>query len=1013
MRPDDDEREGWMRALEARVTSRPWRGFGELLDSPEFRASVAPEFPAGVDLPPSESSRRGFLRLLGASIALAGLAGCTRAPREKIIPYASQPPEVTPGVPMHYATAIVADGYATGLLVESHEGRPTKVEGNPAHPSSNGSSGALEQASVLSLYDPSRARGAHHNGAPQSFTDFVAALGPAGPLRAGLGKAGEGLHVLMEPTSSPTTIGQLERLGALYPRAKVHFYTPLARDAAWHGAATVFGRPLETHIDLSKCDVVVALDADLLAEGPTALRSARDFARRRRVRARTDTMNRLYVVEGALTVTGGMADHRLRVRRSDVAQLAGMLLAELARATPNVAAELAPRAGTLRGPGERAAWLVAVAKDLRAHAGRSVVVVGDGQPAAVHAIAHAMNAMLGNLGSTVTFTEPVIYQAGTASHGLGALVAALDSRAVETLLILGGNPAYTAPVDVELGRRIRLAKESVYLGLYENETAHHATWFLPQAHFLESWADARAYDGTASVVQPLIEPLFAGRTLDEVLVVVTAGAEPTRIAHPTAHELVRDHWSAHARGDFEAFWESALHAGVIEGSTRPPVAVETTWSAVARALAAVAPAAPGLEISFPSDPRVREGSLTNNAWLLELPDPITKLTWENALLISPRTAMEHGLATEDLVEVKLAGRIVVVPVLVAPGHADDTVSLSLGYGRGGAEALAKDLGVNANALRSAGAPRFALGVSIERRPGKHRLASTQEHWSMEGRDLVRSAPLDTYQKEPSFAKRPNAPTASLYKLPLVGKQQWAMSIDLNACTGCSACVIACQAENNSPVVGKEGVLMHREMHWMRIDRYFEGPVDDPSMSVQPMLCQHCEKAPCEYVCPVNATVHSPDGLNEQVYNRCVGTRFCSNNCAWKVRRFNWFNYHELAVRQAGPDARALHTMVMNPDVTVRARGVMEKCTYCVQRIREKEIRSRISGVPIADGDVVTACAQACPSQAIVFGSLTIPGSDVKKLRQDDRDYAVLGELGTEPRTRYLARLRNPNPEMPK
>jgi MoCo/4Fe-4S cofactor protein with predicted Tat translocation signal len=990
-----DEREDWMRALEAGGTARPWRSFGELLDTPELRASLAPEFPVGVDLPPSEGSRREFLKLLGASVALAGLTGCTRAPSEKIVPYASQPPEITPGVATHYATAITIGGYATGLLVESHEGRPTKTEGNPRHPASLGASGAIEQASVLSLYDPSRARGLHSQGAPRSFLSFANAFGPGKRMTAGLGK-GEGLHVLMEPTSSPTTIAGLSRLRTLYPNAKVHFYAPLARDAAWHGARMVFGRALDAQIDLSKADVVVALDADFLAEGPNALCLAKGFARRRRVRGVTDTMNRLYVVEGALTVTGGMADHRLRVRRSDVAPIAAALLAEVLPSSP--------RAAGLRG--EHAAWIAALAKDLRARAGKSVVVVGDGQPALVHATAHLINSALGNIGQTVTFTEPAIHEAGEDSHGIAALARTLDAGDVAALLILDGNPVYTAPVDLDFGRRIGLAKERVYLGLYENETAARSTWFVPRAHYLEAWGDARAYDGTASIVQPLIEPLFAGHTPDEVLAVFTGGARSK------GHDLVRDTWRARAAEDFEAFWESSLQAGVIEGTRAPRVAVTATSDRVVEALAAMTPAAAGIEISFPSDPRVRDGAVTNNAWLLELPDPITKLTWENALLVSPVTATRLGVASEDIVDITLHGRRIAAPVFVAPGHADDTVSLSLGYGRGGAEALARDLGVNAYALRREGALGFDLGVVLERRPGKHRLASTQQHWSMDGRDLIRHGSLAAYAKDPSFAKRPNAPTASLYKLPLVAAQQWGMSIDLNACTGCNACVVACQAENNSPVVGKEGVLMHREMHWIRIDRYFEGPPGDPTMLVQPMLCQHCEKAPCEYVCPVNATVHSPDGLNEQVYNRCVGTRFCSNNCAWKVRRFNWFNYHELAVRGAGQDARALHKMAMNPDVTVRERGVMEKCTYCVQRIREKEIGSKISGVPLRDGDVVTACAQACPSEAIVFGSLTIPGAEVKKLRDLDRDYAVLGELGTEPRTRYLARLNNPNPDMP-
>ncbi|MEO8554381.1 MAG: oxidoreductase, partial [Kofleriaceae bacterium] len=613
------------------------------------------------------------------------------------------------------------DGYATGLIVESHEGRPTKVEGNPRHPSSLGASGATEQASVLSLYDPSRARGIHRNGAPQSFESFVKAFGPGGALT---GK-GEGLHVLMEPTSSPTTIDWLERLRARNPLAKVHFDAPLGRDAAWHGAAMVFGRPLEGQVDLSKCDVVVALDSDFLAEGPTSLRRSRDFARRRRVRSPNDTMNRLYVVEAALTVTGGVADHRLRVRRSDVPQIASALLAEVAATMPNASAKTAPLISALRSGGVHGAWIAALAKDLRAHAARSVVVVGDGQPAVVHALAHLINDALGNVGATVTFTEPVIYLAGTESHGLEPLVAALDAGIVAALVILDGNPVYTAPVDLELERRFGLAKERVYLGLYENETARRSTWFVPRAHYLEAWGDARAYDGTTSIVQPLIEPLFAGRTIDEVLAAIAGGAGA---AYPAGHELVRDHWRAHATGDFEAFWERALHDGVIEGTAQPPVAVTASWAGASGALAAMTPPAAGMEISFPSDPRVRDGAFTNNAWLLELPDPITKLTWENALLMSPRTAIMLGVTTEDVVEVKLRGRSVVAPVFVAPGHAEDTVSLSLGYGRTGAEALASGLGVNAYGLATARASRFDAGVTIERRPGKHSLASTQAHW---------------------------------------------------------------------------------------------------------------------------------------------------------------------------------------------------------------------------------------------------------------------------------------------
>jgi Fe-S-cluster-containing dehydrogenase component len=936
-----------------------------------------------------DEERRSFLKLLGASLALAGLSGCTRAPRQKIVPYVTQPPEVTPGVATHYATAIAVDGYATGLLVESREGRPVKIEGNPRHPASLGATSAIDQAWILSLYDPARARGVRRGRAPSTLRDFEDARR----------RARGALHVLAEPTSSPTTIALLERLFPNESDGQLHYYAPLARDAAWHGAAIAFGRPLEVQLDLSQAEVIVALDADLLGAGPSALRATREFSDRRRVRSSADTMNRLYVIEPALTVTGGIADHRFRVRHGDVAAIAFALLAAVA---PD-----RKIAGPFAGP--RPGWIEAIARDLRAHAGRSLVVVGDAQPAPVHALVHLINAALANFGRTLKLTESPIHRAGQPSHGLEPLLLALDAKRVDTLLILGGNPVYAAPADLELGRRLASARERVYLGLYENETARACNWFIPAAHPLEGWADVRASDGTVSLAQPLIEPLYAGRTRDELIALLLG------IPRPKAQALLREYWQKQWTGespdDFKARWDAALRTGVVEGSTLPELPAMPDWEAVLRAAAALPKPADGLEIGFPSDSRVRDGAFTNNAWLLELPDPITKLTWENALWIGKKTAAELALSSEDVVEVTLRGRSLEVPVFVVPGQADGSVSLALGYGREGEETLARGLGVNANLLRSARAPRFEAGVSLRKTGRKHTLATTQTHWALEGREIVRHASLDEYRRNSGFARRPAEPTATLYKLPLLGEQQWGMSIDLSACTGCSACVIACQAENNTPIVGKQGVLMNREMHWIRIDRYFEGTEDDPRMLVQPMLCQHCEKAPCEYVCPVNATVHSPDGLNEQAYNRCVGTRFCSNNCAWKVRRFNWFNYHELATRGKGADARALQAMAKNPDVSVRARGVMEKCTYCVQRIRRKGIAARLSGRPEDASDVVTACAQACPARAIVFGSLTAQGSELAKLRNNEREYAVLGELGTEPRTRYLARLDNLNPEL--
>ena len=985
---------------------------------------LGPEFAEGVDLPPDDASRREFIKLLGASLAMAGMAGCTRAPREKIVPYTTQPPEVTPGIPNHYATTMTVDGYGIGLIVESHEGRPTKIEGNPHHPASLGATSAIEQAAVLELYDPSRARALHQRGQQRGWRAFFDTFGAETSQRAYAGRGqGEGLHVLAEPTTSPLAIDMIERLRRRYPRVQVHFHSAIARNEAWEGSRLVCGRVLEAHHDLRKASVVVALDADFLSTGPFAVRDARHAGERRTVRAATDEMSRLYVVESALSVTGGYADHRLRLRRSDVRAVTAGLLAEVlrARGKGGEGGAIVASLERLRHRGPHEKWIAAVARDLVAHAGESVVLTSNAQPREVHAMVHMLNAALGNLGKTTWFTDSAVYEAGAPSHDLAPLLDALDRKEVDTLLVLDGNPCYTTAGDLELPRRMRLARERIYLGLYENETAAEATWFVPAAHWLEQWGVTRAYDGTTSIVQPLLEPLHGGRTPAEVLAAFTG--ERTPDAHSLVRELFR---AAGSFPDFETAWETALQRGTVEGTALPIVDVTPDAAALASVLDALQPPADGLELGFALDPKVRDGRFTNNAWLLELPDPITKLTWENALALSPKTAARLGVEQEDVVELTLRGRSVTAPIVVVPGHAEESATLTFGYGRTGAEVLARGLGVDAFALQSSAAPRFDLGLGVRKVGRRQKLARTQEHWSMEGRDIVRHATLAEYRKEPRFARAEDdeKPKTPLYKLPLAPdspspaaalgnhKDQWAMSIDLNLCNGCSACVVACQAENNTPIVGKQGVIQSREMHWLRIDRYFEDEDgDDPQMVVQPMLCQHCEKAPCEYVCPVNATVHSPDGINEQVYNRCVGTRFCSNNCPYKVRRFNWFDYHEDANRGGTPQVRELRKMVLNPDVTVRARGVMEKCSFCVQRVRENEIKHRIDGAPSKEGDLQTACQQACPTTAIVFGSLTWKDAEVSRRRENERAYGVLSELGTEPRVQYLARLRNVNPEL--
>jgi molybdopterin-containing oxidoreductase family iron-sulfur binding subunit len=970
-----------------------WRSLAEA--TKKFDPDAAREFPPGVDAPDDGVRRRDLLKLLGASVMMAGAAGCTRAPRGKIVPYSKQPPEVTPGVAKHYATAMTLGGYATGLLVESHEGRPTKIEGNPDHPASLGATGLFEQASILSLYDPARAQGILQKGQPKSWRKLVETL----TRGKGPGASLDGTHFLLEPTSSPFTghlLGRLRGLGAV-----VHYYSSVSQNSVWEGTRIAFGRALDPVFDLRRAEVIVCLDSDLLASGPFHCRYAGQFADGRRVRTRADTMNRLYAVEPLLTVTGATADHRLRAKAHDIAPIASALLRE---ATANVAG--APWLDRLRGAVSRGQeraevtpWIKAVARDLLAHKGRSLVVAGDGQPGIVHAIAALLNVALGNVGETVNYIVPALLEAGSGAQTLDPLLSEIDAHRVESLVILGGNPSYTAPRDVEFSRRIRTVKSTSYLGMYANETARDCEWLIPLAHYLESWGDARALDGTLSIVQPLIEPLFGGRSTDELLRVFL---EPSVLGD---YDALLGHWKD-AFPDLSSKWAQILQRGVAEGTaTRPEAVLVSPGSAaeIARGLSETSPGSPSLELVVRADSKVYDGTFSNNAWLLELPDAMTKMTWGNAALVSPATAARLQLASEDVVRLTLRGESLEVPVFVMPGHADDSIALALGYGREGDEELGH-VGVNAYRLRTTKGISFDSGLLLAKTERTRSLATTQEHWSTENRPIALAATLAQYGKPHSdVVAGQNAPRQTLYQLKPQGLNQWAMSIDLNACTGCNVCVIACQAENNIPIVGEEGVRKNREMHWIRIDRYFSGDEKDPVVDVEPMACQHCEKAPCEYVCPVGATVHSPDGLNEMVYNRCVGTRFCSNNCPYKVRRFNWFDYNQ--------DKTEPQKMVMNPDVTVRARGVMEKCSYCVQRIRESEIHARIAGTPIPDGGVVTACQQACPSKAITFGSLTTSGSEVSKLHANERTYNVLDELGTLPRTRYMVRLRNLNPEL--
>jgi Fe-S-cluster-containing dehydrogenase component/anaerobic selenocysteine-containing dehydrogenase len=946
------------------------------------------EFPEGVDKPP-HFTRRELLMLLGANAALAGAAGCSRGSPELIVPYVRQPPEVTPGVPSRYATTMTLGGYGTGLVVESHEGRPTKAEGNALHPASLGALGAFEQASVLSMYDPARARELTCAGAPSTWRallDEVAATPPPGKR----------IHVLLEPTTSPHLGPLIERL-----RRKgiaIHFDEPLSRATARAGAELAFGRVVEPRWDFARADVVLALDSDFLAAAGSPMAWARAWADKRRMSVPEAAMSRLYVVEPRLTTTGMSADERLPVQSREVRSVAASIVAALAAMGGATVPADVRRTAASRPAGLYETWAKVVARDLHAHAGASLVLAGHGQPPEVHALAHAANELLGNSGHTVTFASSPVIEAGEASHGLEALVRAIDAGDVAALVIVGGDPAYTASADLELARRIRSVPSTAYVGLYENETARLCRWVVPEAHFLEAWSDARAFDGTASIAQPLMRPLAEGKTVGQVLAGL-AGATGA-----TSRELVEQHWRSVAPDDAPAFWEQALVRGVVEATREPAIATAIDWSAIARVLFTPGPPRALLEIVFFADAKVHDGRFGNSAWLQELGDPVTKLAWDNAALVSPSTASSLGIASEDAVEIDVRGRSIRAPVLVLPGMAEDVVALAVGYGQTIADRVSFGVGANAYAIRDSRAPWFD-DASLRKSGPSWPLALTQEHWSMEGRPIVLCRTLDEYRADPAFAAAHNERRRSLYGIVPDAPHQWGMTIDLNACTGCSACVIACMAENNIPVVGKGGVRLGREMQWIRIDRYLSNDASGPIALVQPMLCQHCEKAPCEYVCPVNATVHSHDGINEMVYNRCVGTRFCSNNCPYKVRRFNFFNYNV--------DKADELSLAMNPDVTVRARGVMEKCSYCVQRIREVEIRARREERPMRDLEIQTACQQTCPTGAIVFGDIADPTTQVSAQRRNGRLYAVLDDLGTLPRTRYLARVTNPNTEIPR
>jgi molybdopterin-containing oxidoreductase family iron-sulfur binding subunit len=828
-----------------------------------------------------------------------------------------------------------------------------------------------------------------HVGEIRPWSALVDAIGQVRAAQTASG--GAGLRLLTGAVGSPTLAAQIEALLGEFPEARWHRWEPAGAFHARQGAVLAFGEAVETQYRFAHARVVVALDADFLMRGPGRIRAARDFAAARRLTGDGPDPARLYAAESMLTATGSAADHRIAVRSADVEAIARHLAREL-----GVPASENADAPVLR---THRPWVDAVVAELRAFAGQSIVVPGDEQPPAVHALAHAINHRLGNAGTTVVYTAPVPAEpVQDDATSLRALVADMRAGTVECLVIVGGNPVYDAPADLDFAGGLDDVPLTIRLGLHDDETSERCHWTVPEAHFLESWSDVLACDGTVSSVQPLIAPLYEGRSAHELLAAL-AGRPGA-----TSHELVREHWRGRLPGgDDESAWRRALHDGVVAATASPPRPVTLRADMTAR-LPAPAPSAGGLELVLRPDPFLHDGRFANDGWLQEIPSPITQLTWDNAALLAPATAARLGLQNEDVAELRLGDRTLEAPVWIVPGHAADSVTLHLGYGRRRAGRVGTGAGVDAYALRTSEALAGGTGLTLRATGHTYPLAATQLHHAMEGRDLVRRATLAAYRTDPHFAQRHEPDAAeSLYAPHPYEGNAWGMVIDLGACIGCNACVAACTAENNIPLVGKEEVARGHELQWLRVDRYYEGDPDAPRVLHQPVPCMHCENAPCEVVCPVNATVHSGEGLNEMVYNRCVGTRYCSNNCPYKVRRFNFFRYADW---ESEPLA-----MARNPDVSVRSRGVMEKCTYCVQRIEQVRIGAAKESRAIRDGEVVTACQQACPTEAIVFGNLNDPASRVARLRADPRNYGLLAELGTRPRTTYLAAVGNPNPTL--
>ncbi len=971
-----------------------WRSLDEYARTPEFADMLDREFPAGSDIWQYSDGvgRRNFLKLMGASLALGGLTSCARQPAEYIVPFVKPPEEMIPGMPLYFATAMNLSGYAVGLVARSNEGRPTHLAGNPNHASSLGGADVYTQASILDLYDPDRSTTVMHRGLINTIDEASRTLNETmESLRA---NQGAGLRILTGTVTSPTLADGLSALTRELPSAKWHQYDPAGNDSAREGSMLAFGDYVETVYRYDLADVVVTLDADFFSVGPGRIRYARDFVARRKDIDTEADMNRLFAFESTPTITGAMADHAVAVAPSAIESIARSM------------AEAVGVAGVSGGAVDESVVAVfdACVKDLKAHRGAGIVVAGETQPPVVHALAHAINHALDNAGTTVIHTKPVEANPVNQMASLKELVADINAGEVQLLVVLGGNPVYDAPADIGFAAAIDQVAHRYHLGTHFDETADRCQWHIPESHFLESWGDGRGHDGSVAITQPLIDPLYESKTAIEV-VAMLAGTGGN------ARTLVEKYWQDRLGAEnFESAWRVVLSNGVIENTAMPPANVSLQSGF---ADAAGSPSEGGIEIAFRPDPSIYDGRFSNNGWLQEIPKPLTKLTWDNALLISVAMAEREGLNKEDTVKISFKdGRSVEAPVWVMPGHPDNAATLHLGYGRTRAGNVGNGTGANAYALQTSVERGFARGATIEKTGKTWMLARTEDHYPIdhlvteEGRHLVREADLEHAKEHPDFAQHVvHTPKADDTLMPKWrgADHAWGMTIDLHSCIGCNACAIACVSENNIAVVGKQEIKNGREMHWIRVDRYYKGDVNNPEVVHQPVPCQQCENAPCEVVCPVGATMHSAEGLNDMVYNRCIGTRYCSNNCPYKVRRFNFYQFSD----QTTPSLQ----LGRNPNVTIRTRGVMEKCTYCVQRINAARIEAKKEDRRIRDGEVITACQSACPVGAINFGDINDETSIVTLKKQSPRNYGLLADLNTRPRTTYLAKVRNPHPDL--